>query len=265
MAIPTLVGFLEDRYARYSTPEFLRSDPVAFLHEYDDPEEREVVALIAACLAYGRVSQIMLSVRGLLERMGWRPRRFLLGATDGAISRACAGFRHRFTGQSELAGLLRGAGKALREHGSLEACFCSCAGPHDETILPGLGGLVAELSGAANWIPHLLPSPRRGSACKRLCLFMRWMVRRDAVDPGGWTCVRPAQLIVPLDVHMRRICSTLGLTHRKSADLKAAIEATEAFRALCPEDPVRYDFALTRVSMYEGTEALQRWDAREHG
>ena len=95
----------------------------------------------------------------------------------------------------------------------------------------------------------LLPSPSAGSACKRLNLFLRWMVRQDNVDPGGWDSVSPAKLIIPLDTHMHRIGRRLGLTPRRQADLRTAIEITEGFRGICPSDPVRYDFALTRLGI----------------
>ena len=95
----------------------------------------------------------------------------------------------------------------------------------------------------------LLPCPEKGSACKRFHLFLRWMVRNDAVDPGGWDGISASKLIVPLDVHMHRICMRLGLTSRAQADLKTALEVTGRFRAIVPEDPVRYDFALTRIGI----------------
>jgi uncharacterized protein (TIGR02757 family) len=117
-------------------------------------------------------------------------------------------------------------------------------------VLPALKALAAELRrGGAAGCGHLLPDPGKGSACKRLHLFLRWMVRRDAVDPGGWEPSLAGKLLVPLDVHMHRICLALGATRRKSADLRAAVEATRAFRRIRPDDPARYDFALARLGM----------------
>ena len=94
-----------------------------------------------------------------------------------------------------------------------------------------------------------MPDPSKGSACKRLALYLRWMVRNDEVDPGGWKMVDPSALLIPLDTHMFNICTTLGLCSRKAADGRSAIEITEAFKKVCPEDPVRYDFALTRFGI----------------
>lgn len=123
-------------------------------------------------------------------------------------------------------------------------------GAGDETVLDALSKFAGELSRRAGGCRRgLVPSPCKGSACKRLNLFMRWMVRRDEVDPGGWSGVPPSKLVVPLDTHMFRICSTMGLTRRKQADLRTAREITDRFREIAPGDPVRYDFALTRLGM----------------
>jgi uncharacterized protein (TIGR02757 family) len=161
-----------------------------------------------------------------------------------------------------MAKLLGGVAGVLRERGSLQSCLCAHRRAGRISLVEALTGFVEELSGSQEGIPHLLPTPVRGSACKRLWLFLRWMVRRDEVDPGGWERVSPAGLLVPLDVHMGRICRALGLTERSQADLKAAREATRAFRRIRPDDPVRYDFALTRVAMCEGMQAIENWQER---
>ena len=96
---------------------------------------------------------------------------------------------------------------------------------------------------------HLVPIPEKGSAAKRLHLFMRWMIRKDAVDPGGWDDLSPSRLIVPVDVHMHRICTHLAFTQKKQANLKTAVEVTQCFRKIMPQDPVKYDFALTRIGI----------------
>ena len=134
--------------------------------------------------------------------------------------------------------------------GLLEACFMAHDKPAAPTILPGLRGLLRTLRNTAERIPEsLLPNPEKGSAMKRANLFMRWMTRHDDVDPGGWNRISPARLIIPLDTHIFRISRALGLTKRKVADLKTALEITDAFRDVCPEDPVRYDFVLSRPGL----------------
>lgn len=237
-------------YDSYNRREFVHPDPLEFVYGYPDPRDREVVGLIAASLAYGNVRQILTSVSRVLERMGRSPSRFLLKATGESLRSTFGDFKHRFTTGEELAVMLKGVRHALERHGSLEACFCRGLQESHDTIVPGLSAFVTELTVGCSARPaSLLPLPERGSACKRLNLFLRWMVRNDDVDPGGWKNVPPAKLIVPLDTHMHRIALGLGLTSRKQAGLKTAVEITKAFRAIERHDPVRYDFCLTRLGI----------------
>ena len=240
---------LEALYETYNDPAEVHPDPLEFVHRYDAAADREVVALVASCLAYGRVEQILRSVSAVLDSMGDSPARYLLDAGDGRLRRELAGFRHRFSDGWQLACLLRGAKEAIARYGSLHKAFASGPRTAESTIMPALArftGLLRSLGGECG---HLLPDPAAGSACKRLNLMLRWMVRRDRVDIGDWSAVRPAALLVPLDTHMHRIGLELGLTRRRSADLAAAEEVTAAFRAISPDDPVKYDFALTHLAM----------------
>jgi len=240
---------LDDLYARLNRPDLIHPDPLEVLYDYSDPLDREIAAFIAASLAYGRVKSILASVHNVLRPMRC-PRRFLAESTPESLRAAFAGFKHRFATGKELVALLLGIKRLVERHGSLQAAFTGHLANGHDTVLPALTAFVAELRDAADGLDdHLLPRPERGSACKRLNLFLRWMVRRDAVDPGGWDPVSPARLLVPLDVHMHRICRALGLTRRESADLRTALEITDAFRAFAPDDPVRYDFALTRLGI----------------
>jgi uncharacterized protein (TIGR02757 family) len=132
----------------------------------------------------------------------------------------------------------------------MKACFLANLNNADETVLPALRRFYAEIdAGARGRCGHLLADPAGGSACKRWMLFLRWMVRRDAVDPGGWEAVGARRLVIPLDVHIKRICTRLGLTRRRQADLRTALEITDAFRCIEPDDPVKYDFALARLGI----------------
>ena len=240
----------EQLYATYNCRRWVHPDPLEHLYPYEDMLDREAAGLIASGLAYGRVAQILKSVASVLERMGPSPCAFLRGATPSHLTRVFRGFKHRFTTAEELVALCMGVKEVTDRYGSLYACFLCGLREEDETVLPALAFLVDELSffcrGRAN---SLLPLPGRGSACKRLHLFLRWMVREDAVDPGGWSGVSPAKLVVPLDTHMQRICGQLGLTRRKHANIHTSLEITRAFRKVAPEDPVRYDFALTRLGI----------------
>ncbi len=240
---------LERLYRKYNRREYVHPDPLEFLYRYDDPADREAAALIAALFAYGNVKQILKSVSIVLERLGPRVVRSLLGLRREGAARMFDGFRHRFQGEQELVGLLMGIQRTLKRHGTLGACFASILDGRDETILPALCGFVRELDAANGSCGHLIPDPTKGSACKRLHLYLRWMVRKDEVDVGGWDFVSPAKLIVPVDTHMHRIARMLGATARKSADLRTAVEITTAFRTIRADDPVRYDFALTRLGI----------------
>lgn len=253
---------LDELHATYTLRRYVHPDPLEVLSDYPEVRDREVAALVAASLSYGRVKSILASVRAVLARMP-SPARFLDDATPDSLRATFAGFKHRFATGRQIAALLVGARRLVQQHGTLNGAFAAHVEPGHETVVAALTGFVAELRRAADGLDtHLLPDPARGSACKRLHLFLRWMVRRDAVDPGGWTGVSPAQLVVPLDVHMHRIGSALGFTSRKSADLRAALEITAAFRRYAPDDPVRYDFALTRLGIRPDTDLgafLDRW------
>lgn len=241
---------LNDLHRRLNRRRYVHPDPLEFLYGYSDPADREIVALVAGSLAYGRVKQILRSVSAVLAVLGRAPRQYLAETPPSRLRRALDGFRHRFNTGEQVAAMLHGAAAVIGRYGSLEACFREGVQPGDETIGPALNVFVGRLTAAAgDDCGHLLPCPARGSACKRLNLMLRWLVRHDRVDPGGWSCVSPAKLIVPLDTHMHRIALALGITRRKSADMRTALAVTAAFRHLCPTDPVKYDFSLTRLGI----------------
>lgn len=181
--------------------------------------------------------------------MGSSPYDYVMGSSEEALANAFPGFKHRFTSGSDVSVMLTGVKGVVGRYGSLNKCFTAGMHGSDETVIPGLSSFVARLAGGPVSCTYLMPSPAGGSACKRLNLFLRWMVRQDNVDPGGWTGVAASKLVIPLDTHMHRICLELGLTERKQANLRTALEITDGFRAFAPEDPVRYDFALTRLGI----------------
>ncbi len=248
----TIAERLEALYERYNRREFVSPDPVEFLYRYDDPADREIAGLVAASLAYGRVRQINRSVAAVLERIGQSPSRFLKEIPAPSLRRAFSGFRHRFTSGDEMADMLLGVRAVVEEYGSLGACFSACCDPSAQTVREAVTTFVTKLcAGFEGCHNSLLPSPARGSSCKRLHLFLRWMVRRDDIDPGGWDDIPASALIIPLDTHMYRVCLGLGLTKRRQADIKTALEITDAFREMVPHDPVRYDFILTRPGIWK--------------
>ncbi len=250
LSSPIEKGVLEELYNHCNRREYVHPDPLEFLYLYHDPRDREVAGLVASSLAYGRVAQILKSVSFALERMNPSPFSFLLHATEKTLRSRFSSFKHRFTTGEELVRMLLGVKAAVEQYGSLHECFVAGLEEEDGNVLPALTGFVTALT---HHFHHgrnsLLPSPAKGSACKRLNLFLRWMVRQDAVDPGGWSEVPPSKLVVPLDTHMHRIGLRLNLTTRRQADMRTALEVTRAFACLSPTDPIRYDFVLTRFGI----------------
>ena len=241
---------LEGLYDRYNRREFVHPDPLEFLYDYDEIADREIVALVASSLAYGKVAQIIKSVAAVLERMGSTPAVFLQASSPRSLEMKLSGLKHRMTTGRDLARVLAGAKTVIERYGSLNTCFASKMNAGYETVIPALSSFVAEVSEESGGSCEFhLPSPDGGSACKRLNLFLRWLVRKDEVDPGGWEGVPLSKLVVPLDTHMHKICYKYGLTARKQADLRAALEITARFREIAPDDPVKYDFALTRLGI----------------
>ena len=180
----TIQEKLETVYQHYNRRKYVDPDPLLFLYDYPEVRDREIAGIVAACLAYGRVEMIMKTVGRVLEKMGHSPFRLLNNTRDGKIDTLFTGFKYRFATDVHLSNLLKGIKGVILEFGSLENCFLAGAGRSDETVLKGLGQLYRGLN-QQGLTGHLLADPSKTSACKRIHLFLRWMVRRDAVDPGG--------------------------------------------------------------------------------
>ncbi|MFA7236429.1 MAG: TIGR02757 family protein [Phycisphaeraceae bacterium] len=244
---------LDALYRRFHHRRFVHTDPLQLLYLYDAPADREIVGLVAALLAYGNVKAILTGTRNALLPLNPRPHLFLLEHSPDQIRRCFADFRYRVTPGSQLAGLLIAVRTQLLQHGSLHHAFARHLRSDHETVLPAAGSWVDELAdasggvgGAGAPLDHLLPHPARGSACKRLMLYLRWMVRNDRVDVGSWSDVSPALLVAPVDTHLFAMARRFNWTQRKQANLATALEITTALRRFAPRDPLRYDFALTR-------------------
>lgn len=250
---------LERLYAKYNHREFIPPDPLQFVYQYSEPADMEIAGFLAAQLAYGRVQQIQKSLTDLLGRMDDSPLKFVLNF-DRHKREKLESFKYRFTTGNCLSDLLSLLKKVLGRYGSIERFFVRGYNPDDKNVIPALskfcGSLLDMYAGTHNkYIPgglrYLLAHPARGSACKRLNLFLRWMVRNDEVDAGLWKSIDKTKLIVPVDVHMGRLCRILGLYNRKTVSLSAAVKITEGFAEIEPGDPVKYDFALSRIGILE--------------
>ncbi len=245
-----LKSFLEGLYYVYARRKLINPDPLYFLYDYEI-YNREIVGLIASSLAYGRVNQIMKSVKFILKYLTGDPKKFLLSNANFNI--IPESFKHRFTAAYDINNLLKNISEVLKKYNSIENFMCECISIKNNNLLEALNIFSDELSkNKREKSFNLISAPRDNSACKRLFLYLKWLVRSDEVDPGGWKIIKPAQLIVPTDTHMYNIAKKLGFTSRKSADLKTALEITEGFKKICPDDPAKYDFVLTRFGIRAG-------------
>lgn len=241
----------------------IESDPIRWVHQFADPADQELTGLLASTLAYGAVPIIQGSVGDALARLDHRPARTLAAATPHELRERFAGFRHRFHDGIDMALLLNAVRQVCAESGSIGGAFKRYYEANGGNLREALAHTIdllrsADPGGIADMesrsrhagIWHSLSDPRRGSACKRWNLYLRWMVRpNDGVDFGLWTGVDPAHLIVPLDTHVGRISRLIGLTARATPDWIMAEQITAALREFDPRDPVKYDFALSRLGI----------------
>ncbi len=252
-----LKDVLEKLYVKYNRRELIPPDPLQFAYRYSASADMEIAALLSAVLAYGRVEQIGKTLSNLFGRMGKSPYEFVLnfGETDRP---KLQDIKHRFTTGADICDLLELLKYAFQQHGSIEKHFLSGYNKAEKNIIPALSNFCESLlktyaarneTAPGRGLKYLLAGPAAGGAAKRLNLFLRWMVRDDHVDLGLWKSIDKAKLIVPMDVHMFRVSGMLGFCHRKNISLKVAVEVTENFARIEPDDPVKYDFALCRIGM----------------
>lgn len=254
--------FLEQIYVECNRRQRLDKDPLSFVVTFDEAADREVAGLVCSTLAFGSVELILRACEKALRPLGAHPAAALADMGDADLKRLWGGFQYRYCFPSDIQALLRGIREARRVFGSLEGLFLD-GDASDNSFTASAGAFVRALRRLGERKPqsqsqpqppgirkNLLPDPADGSACKRLFLFFRWMVRNDDIDPGGWNSVSPARLIVPLDTHMAKTCRErlgfLGGSGLSSPSLRDALAVTEQFALYSPEDPVKYDFALTR-------------------
>jgi uncharacterized protein (TIGR02757 family) len=266
-----------DRLYRTFNRSYLATDPLELVHGFSRSEDREIVGLIASSLAYGKVQGIKRSVKGVLDIMGPDPYGFTMRFRPGKESRLFSGFVHRFNRGEDISCLLYFIRQMFEECGSIGNFFLKDYSPGDGSMKRSLTAFTAnvlaldtasiyggkELPRDAG-VRFFFPSPEAGSACKRLNLYLRWMVRRgDSLDFGLWREVDPGGLIIPLDTHIARISRNIGLTRRATPDWKMAEEITAELKKLDPADPLKYDFAICRLGIMD--RCPKRVDLRKCG
>jgi uncharacterized protein (TIGR02757 family) len=251
---------LERLYREFDYDARVARDAIDFPLRYTAPDDREVVGLLTACLAYGRVDLFGRALEGVLQAMRPSPAAFVRAFDPQRDTGAFVGFVYRFNRPPDLTAFCVAARDLLARHGTLETAFTAGDAAPGGPIGPALERFArafreADVRGCfprgrlSRGYRHLFPLPSAGGPCKRWHLFLRWMVRREAPDLGLWTSVCPSRLLVPVDTHIERMSRALGLTRRRSRTWKMAEEITARLAILDPDDPVKYDFALCHKRM----------------
>jgi uncharacterized protein (TIGR02757 family) len=251
---------LERLYRDFDYASRLDRDAIQYPLRYPDPRDREVVALLTACLAYGRVDLFGRALDLVLGTMGPSPTAFVRDFDPTRQAHVFDPFIYRFNRPRDLVAFCVALRDVLARHGTLERCFLAGDDPASAHVGPALERFAAAFLDAdvrslfprgrlSRGYRHLFPLPSVGGPCKRLHLFLRWMVRREAPDFGLWTSVSPARLLVPVDTHIENMSRAIGLTRRRSRNWRMAEEITATLALLDPSDPVKYDFALCHKRM----------------
>ncbi len=239
----------------YNQPSFIPVDPISIPHQFQKLQDIEIMGFWVSILAWGQRVTIINKAQQLIDLMGGKPHDFILNHQE-EDRKAFLDFKHRTFQATDTLYFLEFLQQYYRQHESLEDAFARHLNPEDATTEKALRGfreLFFSLPDAPRRTQKHIASPARNSSCKRLNMFLRWMVRKDerGVDFGLWQRIRPAQLMMPLDVHVERVGRRLGLIERKQRDWKTVVELTENLRAFDSEDPVKYDFALFGMGVLE--------------
>jgi uncharacterized protein (TIGR02757 family) len=256
---PQLKPVLDQLYADFNHPDSA-TDPIHIVRRFQRDDDREVVGFIAGALAFGRVSSVLQSIERVLAVIGPAPAAYIRRFDPRRDAPAFAGIVHRWTRETDIVALLWLLRQMIDRAGSVEGFFLEGYDAGADDIAEALDSfsrraMALDLKTAYGRVPkrpgvcYFFPRPSAGSGCKRLNLFLRWMVRRDALDLGVWKRVSPAKLIVPLDTHVIRVGRCLRLTEYTSPGWRMARDITASLRKLDPADPVKYDFSVCHLGM----------------
>lgn len=249
---------LNEWFKQYHKSEFLTIDPLVSVRKIKSNPDREVGALIASVISYGRVEIIIKNCEQLFSLMNWKPAEFVTSTSIKKNEKMFSEFRHRFTSSEDIVLLMEVLGKIIRTSGSIEQFFIEGYDHREMSFKDAIVSFCKRVKKIARenvlysgrGFEYLFPSPESGSACKRINMFLRWVVRdEDTIDLGLWKMIKPSQLIMPVDTHIAEQSKKLKLTKRNAADWKMAEEITNVFRKIDPDDPVRFDFSLCRAGM----------------
>jgi uncharacterized protein (TIGR02757 family) len=247
---------LEEKTALYNQPSFIELDPVSIPHAFSKKQDREISGFFAATLAWGIRKTIINKCRELMGMMGNAPHDFVLNYTERDLV-SLLKFKHRTFNSIDLVYFLEFFQWFYRENDSLETAFSRFITKKDESVENGLVGfhdLFFSLPQFPQRTKKHVATPERNSSCKRLNMYLRWMVRSDekGVDFGIWKKIRPDQLVCPVDIHVERVARHLGLIQKPQVNWSGALELTRKLKDFDPRDPVKYDFALFGLGVMEG-------------
>jgi uncharacterized protein (TIGR02757 family) len=247
--------FLDEKVARYNGPSFIELDPISIPHRFQKKQDIEISGFFAAILAWGQRKTILSKCKELLARMDDAPHDFLMNHSEGDL-KAFLGFKHRTFNEVDALYFIHFLSWFYSQQDSLEAAFLfGQTGAVDsmESMLTQFQRHFFSLEDAPSRTKKHISSPATRSACKRINMYLRWMVRQDnkGVDFGIWKSISPAQLICPCDLHVDRVGRKLGLITRKQTDWGTAVELTQVLRTFDAKDPVKYDFALFGLGVEE--------------
>ena len=250
--ITEIKDFLDEKVTEYNHPQFIETDPIQIPHRYVNKEDIEISAFLTATIAWGNRKIIIANASKLMQIMGNSPYDFIMNHNESQIDRL-ADFVHRTFNGEDLIYFIKSLKNIYRVHNGLEALFHTDAGKATlQESIHHFKNIFFELEHQKRTEKHI-SDPLKGSAAKRINMFLRWMVRSDAagVDFGIWKSISPSQLSCPLDTHSGKVARKLGLLQRKQNDAKALIELDQSLRKLDPIDPVKYDYALFGLGVFE--------------
>lgn len=247
---------LEYHYKAFDRSK-LEPDPLQFLHMFKDDSDIEVVGLIASIFAYGNVKQIENTLKKFIIVFDGKPYSFIKNFSPIKDSKKISGLKHRFYDEDDILKLIIILNKEIKKHKSFKQIFLQGYNISDTNVKNGisnfsnhfLNSFNQSFGGISNGIKFMFPLPEKGSACKRMNLFLRWMVRKDELDFGLWKEIPPSKLVIPVDTHIARICKALKLTKRKNVCWQMAEEITKNLKKFDALDPVKYDFAICHIGI----------------
>lgn len=252
MNFEELKDYLDFKADQYNNPNFIESDPIQIPHRYKVKEDIEISGFLAATIAWGNRKMIINSATKMMDAMGNNPYDFVMNATNNQID-SIDNIVHRTFNSEDFRYFIKSLRNIYQNHGGLENVFAANNSINLQNRISAFKQIFFEIDHPLRTTKHI-SDPLKGSSSKRINMFLRWVSRNDkkGVDFGIWKSVSPSELSCPLDVHSGKVARTLGILNRKQNDQKALQELDEALRKFDPTDPVKYDFALFGLGVFEG-------------